>query len=269
MYLTRDLINSIEEFLNDEETMNFFEIKGYKPIYKSILGKSNILYLKNTKNKNIEIMEIKADRNNKNRIHLKGKNWYFSLNRDENDNIYLDHLLIGNVTEESFVFSYRYDERKNEIIIKLVDNKNVKHTYFINDSCISMERQSIKDKIPNYKNKHYNIKEYAQQEDEYEFEYFRIYKDEKGDAILSGLEREYANNCLKEFLVLEDAYISITSYIEKRIPFFSKCIDKSSKHDVKLYEIKREKNPKSPYKRIAPNNTKIYKFDRNIRFRNI
>ncbi len=29
MDLTKDLINGIEEFLNDEEIMNFFEIKGF------------------------------------------------------------------------------------------------------------------------------------------------------------------------------------------------------------------------------------------------
>ena len=70
MDLTKDLINGIEHFLNDEEIMNFFEIKGFKPTFKPILGKYNIVCLENPKKKT---KNIKPKKVVKNKIQKKKK----------------------------------------------------------------------------------------------------------------------------------------------------------------------------------------------------
>lgn len=252
-----DIMERIREFLDNEELVNFFEIKGYKPSIEK-----GWFRLINTKNNTVERMGVFIDPNNK-RIRFKGERWAFSINRDNNNNIYLDHLLIGNVKEEEFDFSFRHNinkDNKNEIIVKLVDDKNVKHTYRIKENSISIERQSVKDKMPKYQNKNYNIKDYAKQEDEYEYKHFHIFKDENGNIKLLNPSKENFDNCLKEFLILEKKYISITSYIEKRINFLSEVISTVTNSDTKLYEIKRKTSTTKPYEKAITEETKTYKF---------
>ncbi|HIT37568.1 MAG TPA: hypothetical protein IAB59_03705 [Candidatus Onthousia faecipullorum] len=232
-----NLMEKIKEFLDSEELVKLFEIKGYKPTVEDGWFK-----LKNIKNNKIERMRVYNDPNNEKRIRFKGENWAFSLNRNSEGQLYLDHLLIGNVEKEEFNFSMRHiidKHNKNKIIVKLVDDKNVKHTYKIKEESINIERKSIKDKTLICKNSDYDIKEYAKQEDEYEFEYFTFYKDENNYVRLCNQSKEHANKCLKEFLILEKTYISITAYIEKRIPFL---------HDSLTYINEIRRNTTTPYK---------------------
>ena len=70
-------------------------------------------------------MDILGDENNQNRIRIKGTNFAFSINVDENENLYLDHLLIGNVNKDEYDFIMRSEfiDGKNKITVKLVDDK--------------------------------------------------------------------------------------------------------------------------------------------------
>ena len=90
-----NLMEKIKEFLDSEELVKLFEIKGYKPTVEDGWFK-----LKNIKNNKIERMRVYSDPNNEKRIRFKGENWAFSLNRNSEGQLYLDHLLIGNVEKE-------------------------------------------------------------------------------------------------------------------------------------------------------------------------
>lgn len=255
-----DLMEKIKEFLNNKELVSLFEIKGYRPT-----ADKGYFRLINIKNNKIERMGVYNDPNNEKRIRFKGENWAFSLNRDSKDNLYLDHLLIGDVEKEEFDFSFRHyitEDNKDKIVVKLVDDKNIKHIYRIKEDAINIERISVKDKMPSYK-RDFSIKDYKNKKCEYKYEHFSFNKDEKSTAKLSNQSKEYANNCFKEFLILEKTYISITSYIEKRISFLSACINEASYHDVMQYEIKRkdeEEIEKSIDEEGTKVQTKIYQF---------
>lgn len=257
-----DLMENIKKFLESEEIKNLFEINGYNTMVID-----NEIYLENKNKKTTEKMDILGDENNQNRIRIKGTNFAFSINVDENENLYLDHLLIGDVEQDEYDFIMRSEfiDGKNKITVKLVDDKNVKHIYKIREDSINIERQSIKDKAPKYQNKNYDIKDYAKQKDEYKHNHFYIFKDKDGNVKLSNQSQEFANNCLREFVILEKTYISITPYIEKRIPFLSSCINEASYLNVTPYEIKRTtEEPYKPFnKEIIKEETKIYKFTKN------
>ena len=243
-----DILNYIESFTNNKDLMELFALNNYEPI--------GWFGLKNIKSKKIERLAINIDKSNPNRVHFKGKNIYFTLNTNSKGEIYLDHLLIGDVEKEEFDFSFRHNITENKIIVKLVDDKNVKHIYNIKNNTINIERQSIKNKLPKYQTRNYNIKDYAKQKDEYEYKHFYIFKDEDGNIKLSNQSKEYNNNCLKEFLILEKSFIGITPYIEKRILFLSEAINTVANSDARLYEIKR----KTSITKTSEENNKIYKF---------
>ena len=215
-----DIMRKINEFLNDEELVNFFMVKGYRPTIEN----GWFVLIDNNKNRS-EKMKVFNDLNNSKRIRFKGKNWAFSINKNNENKLYLDHLLIGNVEKDEYDFIMRHniDENNNDqFIIKLIDDKNKKHIYEINEDEINIERITIKDK--NYSESH-SIKDYIDQNVEYEHENFSFYKDENNKVKIKDDSMEYAKDCIKEFLILEKSYITITNYIEKRIPFITKCIN--------------------------------------------
>ena len=250
-----DILNYIESFTNNRDLMELFTLNNYEPI--------GWFGLKNIKSKKIERLAVNIDKSDPNRVHFKGENIYFTLNTNSKGEIYLDHLLIGDVEKEEFDFSFRHNITENKIIVKLVDDKNVKHIYNIKNDTINIERQSIKNKLPKYQTRNYNIKDYAKQKDEYEYKHFYIFKDEDGNIKLSNQSKEYNNNCLKEFLILEKSFIGITPYIEKRILFLSEAINTVANSDARLYEIKRKISMTKPYVKTSEENPKIYKFTKN------
>lgn len=238
-----DIMRKINEFLNDEELVNFFMVKGYRPTIEN----GWFVLIDNNKNRS-EKMKVFNDLNNSKRIRFKGKNWAFSINKNNENKLYLDHLLIGNVEKDEYDFIMRHniDENNNDqFIIKLIDDKNKKHIYEINEDEINIERITIKDK--NYSESH-SIKDYIDQNVEYEHENFSFYKDENNKVKIKDDSMEYAKDCIKEFLILEKSYITITNYIEKRIPFITKCINECNairELNVKPYEIKRQNDDKN------------------------
>lgn len=238
-----DIMGKINEFLNDEELVNFFMVKGYRPTIEN----GWFVLIDNNKNRS-EKMKVFNDLNNSKRIRFKGKNWAFSINKNNENKLYLDHLLIGNVEKDEYDFIMRHniDENNNDqFIIKLIDDKNKKHIYEINEDEINIERITIKDK--NYSESH-SIKDYIDQNVEYEHENFSFYKDENNKVKIKDDSMEYAKDCIKEFLILEKSYITITNYIEKRIPFITKCINECNairELNVKPYEIKRQNDDKN------------------------
>ncbi len=250
-----DILNYIESFTNNKDLMELFALNNYEPI--------GWFGLKNIKSKKIERLAVNIDKSDPNRVHFKGENIYFTLNTNSKGEIYLDHLLIGDVEKEEFDFSFRHNITENKIIVKLVDDKNVKHIYRIKEASINIDRQSIKDKAPKYQNRNYNIKDYAKQKDEYEYKHFYIFKDEDGNIKLSNQNKEHTNNCSKEFLILEKSFIGITPYIEKRILFLSEAINTVANSDARLYEIKRKISMTKPYVKTSEENPKIYKFTKN------
>lgn len=238
-----DIMGKINEFLNNEELVNFFMVKGYRPTIEN----GWFVLIDNNKNKS-EKMKVFNDLNNSKRIRFKGKNWAFSINKNNENKLYLDHLLIGNVEKDEYDFIMRHniDENNNDqFIIKLIDEKNKKHIYEINENEINIERITIKDK--NYSESH-SIKDYIDQNVEYEHENFSFCKDENNKVKIKDDSMEYAKDCIKEFLILEKSYITITNYIEKRIPFITECINECNairELNVKPYEIKRQNDDKN------------------------
>lgn len=242
MNLTEELKNSIEEFLADEEVMSFFEIKGYKPI----IGNDNTVYLKNTKKKTLEIMEVKGDPNNKGRIRFKGSTWAFSINRNNKGKFYLDHLLIGNVKEEEFDFIFRHKKTKDgdNVIVKLIDQNKIKHIYIIKDNSIIIKRINKAPTIK-YERPNFDFKSQLDIDTEDTVETFIFLRSEIGNPILLNKNKNEVNLTLREFLILEATYPSITNYIARIIPFINSCISECNnvrKQDieVKEYEIRRK-----------------------------
>ena len=256
-----DLMKNTKNFLESEEIKNLFEINGYNTMVID-----NEIYLENKNKKTTEKMDILGDENNQNRIRFKGTNFAFSINVDENENLYLDHLLIGNVNKDEYDFIMRSEviDGKNKITVKLVDDKNVKHIYKIKDDAINIDRISIRKK--EYNNEHFITKKFEEEVKEdnmlqkYSIEHFHLFKGKENQIIIGNQDKEYANNCQKEFLVLEKTYIGITSYIEKRISFFSACYNEASYHDVTPYEIKRNKGNKNIDEQVKKEESKIYQF---------
>ena len=252
-----DLMKNTKNFLESEEIKNLFEINGYNTMVID-----NEIYLENKNKKTTEKMDILGDENNQNRIRFKGTNFAFSINVDENENLYLDHLLIGNVNKDEYDFIMRSEfiDGKNKITVKLVDDKNVKHIYKIKDDAINIDRISIEKK--EYNDEHFITKKFEEEVKEdnmlqkYSIEHFHLFKGKENQIIIGNQDKEYANNCQKEFLVLEKTYIGITSYIEKRILFLSEAINTVANSDARLYEIKR----KTGITKTSEENNKIYKF---------
>lgn len=239
----------LKDFLEDENLINFFLIKGYKPIIKD-----GWFYLSNSKTKTLEKMTVLNDMNNKQRIRFKGKNLAFSLNRNGEGNLYLDHLLIGDIDKEEFNFIMRHEiiEGTDIITIRLVDEKNIQHKYKIKNNSVNIQKVSIKDKFKKIKLNSASIKDYIKQSPGYKFEYFAFHKDNQ-KAKLNNNSIEHATNCTKEFIALEKSYIGITSYIGKIAPFFNDCINATyetvyykskdgNSEEIKIYSIKRKNN---------------------------
>ena len=255
-----DLMENIKEFLGSEELISFFEIKGYRP-----LAEKGWFRLLNIKNNTIERMGVFKDINNEKRIRFKGKNWAFSLNRDNNDKLYLDHLLIGDVEKNEYTFIMRHNIDKNnnsEFIVKLVDNNNRKHIYHIKDNCIHITKETLPPK--EFECKDNKFVEKQSKESKKKIEEFFYFKGKDDKPALLDYSEEYQDACKQEFVILENSYISITSFIARRIPFLSTCINEKADDNVKPYEIKRKTDVTKPYKRGKNNgdNNKIYKFTR-------
>lgn len=257
-----DLMENIKEFLESEELISFFEIKGYRP-----LAEKGWFRLLNIKNNTIERMGVFKDINNEKRIRFKGKNWAFSLNRDNNDKLYLDHLLIGDVEKNEYTFIMRHnidENNNNEFIVKLVDNKNIKHIYHIKDDCIHITKETLPPKEFEYNknNKDNKFIEKQSNKNDKIIEEFFYFKGKDNKPALLDCSKEYQDACKQEFVILENSYISITSFIAKRIPFLSTCINEKANDNVKLYEIKRKERTTKPYEKAAIDDTKIYQFTR-------
>lgn len=252
-----DLMENIKKFLESEEIKNLFEINGYNTMVID-----NEIYLENKNKKTTEKMDILGDENNQNRIRFKGTNFAFSINVDENENLYLDHLLIGNVNKDEYDFIMRNEviDGKNKITVKLVDDKNIKHIYKIKDDAINIDRISIRKK--EYNDEHFITKKFEEEVKEdnmlqkYLIDHFHLFKGKENQIIIGNQDKEYANNCQKEFLILEKSFIGITPYIEKRILFLSEAINTVANSDARLYEIKR----KTGITKTSEENNKIYKF---------
>ena len=256
-----DLMENIKEFLESEELISFFEIKGYRP-----LAEKGWFRLLNIKNNTIERMGVFKDINNEKRIRFKGKNWAFSLNRDNNDKLYLDHLLIGDVEKNEYTFIMRHnidENNNNEFIIKLVDKNNIKHIYHIKDDCIHITKETLSPKEFEY-NKDNKFVEKQSNKNNKIIEEFFYFKGKDNKPALLDYSKKYQDACKQEFVILESSYISITSFIAKRIPFLSTCINEKADDNVKPYEIKRKTDVTKPYERGKNNgdNNKICKFTR-------
>lgn len=259
-----DLMKNIKDFLDSDEIKNLFMINGYNTIVID-----NEIYLENKNKKTTEVMTILGDENNKNRLRFKGTNFAFSININENRSFYLDHLLIGNIEQDEYDFIMRNEviDGKNKITVKLVDDKNVKHIYKIKDDAINIDRISIRKK--EYNDEHFITKEFEEEAKEdskfqkYKIEHFHLFKGKENQIIIGNKDKEYANKCLEEFLILEKSFIGITSYIEKIIPIISASINEASYLNVTPYEIKRtnkEDIDKEDNHYIPVEQTKIYKF---------
>lgn len=259
-----DLMENIKEFLESEEIKNLFMINGYNT---TVID--NEIYLENKNKKTTEVMTILGDENNKNRLRFKGTNFAFSININENGSFYLDHLLIGNIEQDEYDFIMRNEiiDGKSKITVKLVDDKNVKHIYKIKDNSINIDKISIRKK--EYNDEHFITKKFEEKAKEnskfqkYKIEHFHLFKGKENQIIIGNKDKEYANKCLEEFLILEKSFIGITPYIEKIIPIISASINEASYLNVTPYEIKRtnkEDIDKEDNHYVPVEQTKIYKF---------
>ena len=235
-----NLMEKLESFLTNKDLINLFKVKGYQPLVID-----NWFYLKNLKTNKTEKMSVYQDQKDPKRIRFKGEKWAFSLNRNQEGALYLDHLLIGDVKKEEFIFSMRHkytvidgnnglvDENIN---IKLASH-NMKHIFHIRKNALDIEQISVLPK--NYTNPSY----YQNVHPQYQLKHYHFYQDETDTIELLKPSLEKAQECIKEFIYLEDFYPTITSYMSKDF----KIIDEAMK---KCHDIRR-------------NNTKIYVMKRN------
>lgn len=174
--------------------------------YKPIV-KENKLYLINQKNIEIEEFNLATFNKSNNSFHnFFGKNISFTIKEDEKKCIDL-HFLTSN--NKNFTLETKETGLK---ITVTEDESNEKHIYNIEDEKISIINQT---------------------------DYFIFRNSDEN------VTKEYANNFIKEILLLEESMPTITSYIEQNYPIFSECIEKlqeARKTEVKIYTIKRKNN---------------------------
>ena len=201
----------------NDSLKSFLEANGYI----LMLSKNNI-EIENLKKKKIEKTIILDD--DKERIRIKGETIAISFNKDNNNNYYLDHLLIGDVKKNEFDFSYR--NNLDKIIVKMIAN-NQKHIFLIKDNYLGIKKISM----PNI-----NSKKSDNLGINYIVEDFTLTENDNSKS------ENYLKECQNEFIILEYNYPTITSYINDNMPFISKCIDTCNDKPPKIYEVKRKRN---------------------------
>ena len=237
-----NLIEKIKEYLKNEELVNLFMIKGYKPIVTE-----NWFGLLNLENDKLEKISVYSNDNN--RIKFEGEKWKYTLNRDNSGNLYLDHLLIGDIKNKEFELIMRQNKDKDgntSFTIKLIDD-NVRHLYEINENSIHIiKQQTIPREFIFDEDKFIEKDENNQSKDIVE-EFVFHKTDEVAELEECDLTKRVT--CMKEFVILEKYYPSITAYIERRVKFIGDCINKVAyqsltkpTEDVKTYDIRRKYN---------------------------
>ena len=201
----------------NDSLKSFLEANGYI----LMLSKNNI-EIENLKKKKIEKTIILDD--DKERIRIKGETIAISFNKDNNNNYYLDHLLIGDVKKNEFDFSYR--NNLDKIIVKMIAD-NQKYIFLIKDNYLGIKKISM----PNI-----NSKKSDNLGINYIVEDFTLTENDNSKS------ENYLKECQNEFIILEYNYPTITSYINDNMPFISKCIDTCNDKPTKIYEVKRKRN---------------------------
>ena len=201
----------------NDSLKSFLEANGYI----LMLSKNNI-EIENLKKKKIEKTIILDD--DKERIRIKGETIAISFNKDNNNNYYLDHLLIGDVKKNEFDFSYR--NNLDKIIVKMIAD-NQKHIFLIKDNYLGIKKISM----PNI-----NSKKSDNLGINYIVEDFTLTENDNSKS------ENYLKECQNEFIILEYNYPTITSYINDNMRFISKCIDTCNDKPTKIYEVKRKRN---------------------------
>ncbi len=231
-----NLIDKLKFFLQNEEFSSLLENKSYR-----IETKNDLFYLFHLNNQ--EKMVILKDPNNNNRIRFKGTNLAFSVSCNEDGTFYLDHLLIGDVKKEEFDFIMRHEiiNQKDKITIKLINNENIKYIYEIDNDNIKIDTISQKQIIKQNENKDIELKNQIDIQT-YSTE-FNFRRNENGNTEFIEETKDKAKEAFKAFLTLEKTYPTITSYINKRIPFLTDCIREASEiKDQKKYVYKKQVN---------------------------
>lgn len=230
-----NFVEKINNFLESEEFKNFIDVKGY-----IIVIEKEEYRLLNIETNKEEKLTIITDPNNEKRIRFKGETFAFTLNTNNEGNLYLDHLLIGDVKNEEFDFIMRNnidENNNNNFRIKILDNKSVRHIYEINNDSIHIEKVTTLPREYEYNEENKLIEKTHEKNTitkKYKFS-------RKGNKVsLTANNNEYIKECLQEFSILEMAYMTITGYIGKRVPFLSLCINEASYCNVTPYEIKRK-----------------------------
>lgn len=203
--------------LMNDSLKSFLKANGY-----ILILSKNSIEIENLKKKKIEKTIILDD--DKERIRIKGETIAISFNKDNNNNYYLDHLLIGDVKKNEFDFSYR--NNLDKIIVKMIAN-NQKHIFLIKDNYLGIKKISM----PNI-----NSKKSDNLGINYIVEDFTLTENDNSKS------ENYLKKCQNEFVILEYNYPTITSYINDNMPFISRCIDKCNDKPTKIYELKRKRN---------------------------
>ena len=232
-----NLIERLNIFLKSEEFKNILSIKGYIIVIEK--GWYRLLNIETNKE---EKLTITTDPNNKNRIRFKGETFAFTLNTNNKGDFYLDHLLIGDVKKEEFDFIMRHNidkDNNDNFRIKILDNKSIRHIYEISNKSIYIERITTLSREYEYNNENKLTEKNPDKKPNSITQKYKFSR--KGDKInLTSNDSKYTEECIKEFHTLEMTYMTITSYIGKRIPFLSLCINEASYCNVTPYEIKRK-----------------------------
>ncbi len=230
-----------------EQVNNFFENEKEQTLFKG-LGKLPLIsnqwfYLRDLKTWKDERLQVYQDTEDKTRIRCKGQNLAFTLQRDNIDNYYVDHLLLGDIKEEVFDFSMRRKkaielygqtiQEENNFIVKYIDKKGI-HIFHIENNALDITTLS-KDE-----------KEIIQQ--------VHFYQNDKDAIIMDHDTEENKQYVRNEYISLEQKYPTITGYINEIMPIFNHtlqhCFD-TQKDKVYQIERKQEKQP------TVKNNAKI------------
>lgn len=226
------IIEKINECLNNKDLQKLLEVKDYISFFAN-----DWFYLFEKKKKILEKMLVLTEDGSTNRIRFKGNNIAFSLGKDPMEKFYLDHLLLGDIKNEEFIFSLRHQYLENDevIAVKLVDN-GILHTFNISRNSLSIEKTYAKE--IDYTN--YNKDE----EVTYETQIFNLKKENNEIKVWNNIDnKEHEQDIMKEFQILENFYPTITSYISGYLPFLSECIINTKniqKEKTKIYKIKRK-----------------------------
>ena len=244
---------SVNNFLEQEN-----EQKLFKALSKYAVLEEDHLVLYDLRTGKKEVMELLEDETCAKRLRFKGRQFAFSLQLNQDKQLYVDHLLVGDIDKEAFTFSMRHimesiprpwqqeTLQRDEFVLKTMKN-NVWHSLRVNQNHVQMERAKMQ----------YDYFESQSTESfksctKVDFASYHFIGKQVALCDTSGNRKnhwevqstrplESTRPVVEEIIAFESAYPSITNYIGYHMPVLESVIDSCYRNEtIKSYQPQKK-----------------------------